>query len=342
MRHFQIFMAVVLLGSLGAREAGAQAAGAFARMGFGARGIAMSNALVADGSGHASPYYNPALAPFTADQHLEATAALLSLDRELQFLQFAAPLRPNAGIAVGLVHAGVSGIDGRDASGYHTQEYATDEFAFFLAFGTHLGRRLTAGVGLQVFRADLLEELPAINSIGLDVGLSFRVTESFRLGAAVDDVLARYAWDTSGLYGSSGRSTTDRFPLRLRVGAAYGALDGRASVVAEYESRVRAADLRVPGIRFFEDVPRQTIEEESLHLYEGRLRMGAEYRLVDAFALRAGLDRVGPGGFTSVQPSAGFMVEQPVGSLTARAAYAFVLENYGTGSMHVLTLRVFL
>ena len=36
--------------------ASAQSAGAFVRMGFGARGLAMSNALVADASGHAGDF----------------------------------------------------------------------------------------------------------------------------------------------------------------------------------------------------------------------------------------------------------------------------------------------
>ena len=36
------------------------------------------------------------------------------------------------------------------------------------------------------------------------------------------------------------------------------------------------------------------------------------------------------------------MVEQAVGSLIARAEYAFVLEPYAAGTMHLLTLKVFL
>ncbi|MCH8961922.1 MAG: PorV/PorQ family protein [Bacteroidetes bacterium] len=333
---------IAILLTLTAAEAQAQAAGAFSRMGFGARGVAMSNALVADASGHASPYYNPALAPFIPRQSLDASAALMTLDRELQFLQFATPLRPRAGIAVGLIHAAVSDIDGRDGSGYHTQNFSTDEYALFMAFGVRVSRRVTVGLGLQFFRADYFEGLDPVNSIGLDLGFNVEVTEAFRLGLAVDDVLARYSWDTSGLLGSSGRSTSDRFPTRLRLGGAYYLLGRQLLLTAEYESRFTSSEVRTREVRLIGDTPREVFESERLTLHESRLRFGAEYQPVAAFAVRGGLDRLAADDFGGVRPSAGFMVEQALGSLVARAEYAFVLEPYALGTMHLVTLRFFL
>ena len=332
---------LLALCALGAPDVQAQAAGVFARMGFGARGVAMSNGLVADAFGGASPYYNPALAPFIPRQNLAASAALLSHDRELQFLQFAAPLRPRAGIALGLIHAGVSDIDGRDASGYHTETLSTDEFAFFLAFGTRLSGRATAGVGLQLFRADYLDELDPVVSIGLDVGVSVQLTERLRLGLAADDLLARYSWDTAPLYDDEGTTTQDRFPARLRVGGAYVLLGGRALVVAEFESRVSSAEARTSQAGLGTDGPIEVAERERLRLQSSHLRVGGEFFLAEPFAVRAGLGGLGTGG-ASASPTAGFMVEQDVGSLLVRGEYAFVLEPYAAGTMHLLTLRVFL
>ena len=335
----QTVLLVLLLGALAAGEVQAQAAGAFSRMGFGARGVAMGNALVADGFGDTSPYYNPALAPFTSRQHVEASAAFMSFDRELQFLQFATPLRPRAGIAAGLIHAGVTGIDGRDFSGYHTQDYSTDEFAFFLAFGTRIGERATIGIGLQLFRTDYFEDLSTVNSIGIDLGLTFQVSEALRLGVAADDLLARYSWDTSGLYGDQGKTTSDPFPRRIRVGAAYRLLDGRAVLTGEYESRVSTRELRTRQVVVEDGVPLLDDTVEDLQLHTSQLRLGAEYHLVETFSVRGGVDHIGVEGLA---PSAGFMVQQPIGQLVARAGYTFVLEPYGTGGMHLLTLRVFL
>lgn len=318
-----------------------QSAGAFARMGFGARGVALGNALAADAFGDASPYYNPALAPSATGQNLEASAALLSFDRELQFLQFATPIEPSAGIAAGLIHAGVSDIDGRDNSGFHTRDYSTDEFAFFLAFGTRLSGRFTAGVGLQLFRSDLVEQLEAVHSIGVDLGVTADVTEQLKLGLAVDDLLARYSWDTSDLYGSAGASTSDRFPVRLRLGASYLLMGGRAQLLAEYESRFLDLEYRVRSVELVGGGPSETSTSERATRHEAGLRFGAEYLLSDVLTLRGGVDRVGR-AVSGTSPSAGFMIEQPVGPLGVRGEYAFMLEPHDTGAMHLITLRIFL
>src|SRR5690606_18269618 len=143
-------------------DSAAQATGMFSRLGFEARGMAMGNALVADASGHTSPYYNPALAPELTAQHLGFSAALMRLDRQLQFVQLGAPLAPRAGVAVGLIHAGVSKIDGRDNSGFHTQNLSTNEFALFMAFGLRFDERIAGGIALQLFRTDLLAQVDAV------------------------------------------------------------------------------------------------------------------------------------------------------------------------------------
>ncbi|WP_457652294.1 PorV/PorQ family protein [Rhodocaloribacter sp.] len=341
MRRIRILIVLGVLVWSGA-EARAQAAGAFARLGFGARGIAMGNALAADGFGDGGPYYNPALAPFTSRQNLELSAALMRFDRELQFVQFSAPLRPRAGIALGLIHAGVSKIDGRDGSGFHTGDLSVDEFALFLAFGLRLSDRVTGGIGLQLFRTDLLDGLDPVNSVGIDLGLTVRVTEALRLGFVADDLLARYSFDTSGLFGDSGKTTSDRFPTRLRFGAAYRLLDGRLTLLGEYESRLTRRDRRTRSVELFGDVPREVVDTETLTLQENRVRFGGEYRLAETFVVRGGLDQLGSGEVDGLKPTAGFMVEQPVGNLRVRAEYAFALEPFAVGTMHLLSLRIFL
>jgi len=79
------------VGSIISFEAMGQSAGAFSRIGFGARGIAMGNAVGADASGGTSPYYNPALATAIQRQNIDATVGLLSFDRSIQFLQLSSP-----------------------------------------------------------------------------------------------------------------------------------------------------------------------------------------------------------------------------------------------------------
>ena len=336
--RFPAFLGLFLVSVLPCTEsASGQSAGAFARMGFGARGLAMGNALIADVSGYTSPYYNPALAPYIASQNLELSAASLTQDRQVQFVQLSTPLRPRAGLAAGLIHAGVRNIDGRDGSGYHTGYYSTDEYAFVLAFGIRILSRASLGVGLQLFRTDLFDGVPAARSIGFDVGVTMRITEELSLGAAADDLLARYSWDTSDI---AGGSTSDQFPVRIRWGASYrlDALDLLLS--AEYESIIRTAEYRRRSVQLVGNVPREIFESEQLRLHDARIGFGAEWNLPGMFALRGGVNGLADGDLAAARPSAGFLVEQGLGAILARAEYTFLLEPFALGSMHVVSLRI--
>ena len=299
----------------------------------------MGNATVADISGYASPYYNPALAPYITSQNLELSAAALTLDRQLQFVQLATPLEPRAGLAAGLIHAGVRNIDGRDGSGYHTGLLSTDEYAFMVAFGLKVGGRTTIGVGITLFRSEILQEIPAVRSIGLDLGLSIRATESLSIGATVDDLLAEYTWDTSAI---SGSTTSEPFPVRFRAGAAYLFARANLLLALEYESLVHRTEVLQRTVELIENIPREVFIEDELRIYESRVNVGAELMLSPAFAIRGGVSRLAETSMRETRPSTGLMVEQQLGALQLRAEYTFLLEPFALGTAHIISLRVFL
>ena len=154
--------------------------------------------------------------------------------------------------------------------------------------------------------------------------------------------MARYTWDTSGLFSDGGRSTSDRFPTRLRLGGAYTLMGGNLRILAEYESRVTSVEARTRSVQLIGDTPREVVTSERLRVQDSRFRFGGEYHLAEQFAVRGGADQFGNRELGGVKPSAGFMVQQPVGELLARLEYAFVVEPYAVGTMHLITLRVFL
>lgn len=314
--------------------------GAFSRMGFDARGLAMGNALVAAPGSDVSPYYNPALLPTASGQRISGSAAVLAYDRQLQSLEFTTPLGPTAGVGVGLIHAGVSGIDGRNADGVRTQTLSTDEFALALAFGNRFAERLSVGIGFTLYQSDVVPETTPVRGFGLDAGLVFRATSQLKVAASVSDLLAKYEWDTSSL---NGQSRTDRFPVRVQVGGSYTLLNDRLRLLGEVESRFVGRD-RVVVDRVIPTTggPRQETRTESVLLHTVRGRMGAAYRPVDILALRAGLDRIGVDGTSGLKPSAGFGVRQSLGDLDVRLGYAAALEPYVRTVMHLGTLEVFL
>jgi hypothetical protein len=316
-------------------------AGAFVRLGFGARGIGLGGALVADGSGQGSPFYNPALAPLLDRQHVELSTALMGQDRQLQTFQVGTPMRPRAGIAAGLVHAGVTGIDGRDESGNPTGTLRTDEFAVFTAFGLRLGERLSAGLGLQVFRAAWTDQTRAALTFGLDAGVAYRANERLTLGLALDDALAGYTFDSGGLYAEGGKLTTDRFPTRLRAGATYAVFG--ATLAGEFEAAFERRQGRETDILFEDGVPRERTAEPGYTFTGTLLRVGAERAVAPGVTVRAGVDGFGRSGMLAgARPAAGLSFERPAGGLLLRGDYGLVVEPYGTGLMHVAALRVML
>jgi len=99
--------------------------GAFARLGFGARGMGMGNALTAVIDGDVASFYNPAVTPFLTERVAAVSYGLLSLDRSLNTLSYSQAIKPTAGFSFGIINAGVSKIDGRDGDGAQTGELFT-------------------------------------------------------------------------------------------------------------------------------------------------------------------------------------------------------------------------
>lgn len=341
-RAAAVLLTLLLLGSGGGTFVHGQdvGPGAFSRLGLDARGVALGNALVATTSSDGSPYYNPALLPTASGQRVSGSAALLAYDRQLQSLEFTTPLGPTAGVGLGLIHGGVSDIDGRNADGVHTGTLSTDEFALSLAFGNRFGERLSVGVSFTLYQSDVLPEADPVRGFGLGVGLTYEVSSRLKLGARVTDLLAKYEWDTSSL---NGQSRTDRFPARVLVGGSYTLLDGRVELLGELESRFQARDRTVADrVVPTSGGPRQETRTESVLLHDLRGRVGASYRPIDILSLRVGADRVGTGGVDGLRPSAGFGLRQQLGELDVRIGYAVALEPYVRTAMHLGTIEIFL
>lgn len=332
MRRFLLFF-LLFVATAVEQAALSQNAGAFARMPFGARATAMGG-QVADISGHASPYHNPALAPFQEGQALELTAGLLTFDREWQAIQVGAPLRSDAGIAAGVLRSAVTDIDGRDDSGYHTETFATNEIGFFVAFGLDLTEKVTGGIGLRLYRSDLVDEVRPPSAVGVSLGGLYRATDHLSLGLAVDDLFAAYNWNATA---AGGGSVTNRFPVRIRGGASYAlgrvVLSGEVEVQAQSQRRSDPSGIDVIGGSI---AGRDTTS--TLHFSDVQARIGAEYKLAEPFSVRLGVDRISS-DVGAVRPAAGFSLRQQLGELLLHIDYAAALEPYGSGISHLATLR---
>ncbi len=281
------------------------------RMGFGARGIAMGNAMTAVSDGEISSFYNPALLPFTTQRSGSVSAGFLTLDRSMNTLGFSTPLPPQAGIGAGILTTGVSNIDGRDNDGRPTGPLRTAEDLAFLGFGIRFPAGFSLGINLKLLYAHLYTDISS-TTVGVDAGFFYRVSSQVTVAATVRDISSKYRWDTSTLYGQQGKSSSDAFPRLYTVGVAYAFMEHAGVVSAEVEAS----------------------NQSTL-----TARAGAEYYFVHEFALRAGVDRIDmKQSGNGIRPAVGFLLRKDLEAWTPGLQYTFVLEPFTQSGIHLVSL----
>ena len=300
--------------------------GAFSRMGFGARGIGMGNAMSAVITGELVSYYNPAVTVFQKNNSAHAGYSFLSIDRNLNFLSFTRHFdfyskkdslvenpkpRNSAGVSAGVINAGVSKIDGRDNNGLPTGELSTSENQFFLAVANRFSDKLSVGISAKFYYYKLYDKITT-TSFGIDIGAIYRINDQFTFAAAIIDLNSKYKWDTSPVYDTDGVVTQDRFPILKKLGVSY--LNKKIGLLAAVEFENSNAETNI-------------------------LRTGVEYNIYKDLYLRGGIDQFNLNNMDwSVKPSCGFSFYKAFGNLTVGVDYAFVIEQYAGSDRHIAGL----
>ncbi len=301
--------------------------GAFSRMGFGARGMGMGNALSAVTEGNLVSYYNPAVSVFQEDNSFQTSYSFLSLDRSLNFLNFtrrfdfysskdtAADRKPrtSAGLSIGIINSGVSGIDGRDNQGFQTGELSTSENQFFLGFANRFSEKVSLGVAVKIYYYKLFEEISS-TGVGLDAGLLYRLNNNFNFSFVITDINSKYKWDTAPIYQQEGSITENEFPVLRKFGVRYKNEDYKLISAIELENSSAESNI---------------------------LRFGLEYNLIERFYLRGGLDNLNLSNSDQlVRPSGGFSYTKIFGTVNIGVDYAFVYEPYSAYDRHIVGVNV--
>lgn len=348
MRHYLILFFLCLPATLSAQLGGAT--GAFSRVGFSSRGMAIGNAgsaVTLEGEAH--PYYNPAVVGFAEFYTGSASYAYLPLDRRLNFVSFVGNIGPTAGLGLSWINSGVGNIEQRDISGNLRGTFSTSENLFMLSFANRFTPELSLGVTLRGYLASFYEGVRSPLAIGFDVGAVYRqpVDSLSTLGLAlvIADISSQYRTDTTPIYDQSGTTTIDKFPLALRLGASYTreSLFGLRLIFIAAELELRTAQLDGKNdVAFIENGIVQTRSETvALTKSETYLKLGVMIQPIREFKVRVGVDRLGVQGrgFAELaRPAAGFSLEYPVQSVLGLLDYTFVLEPYAPLGMSVITL----
>jgi hypothetical protein len=298
--------------------------GASSRMGFGARGIGMGNAMSAVTEGNLVSYYNPALTVFQDRNSFQTSYSILSLDRSLNFVNFTRKfdfysskdsLKPKstAGLSIGIINAGVSKIDGRDGDGAQTGSLLTSDNQFFLGLANRFSEKVSAGVAFKLYYYKLYQQITA-TAFGIDFGILYRINEHFNISLMISDLNSKYKWDSSPLYGTDGTTTENKFPLVKKVGLSYYNKESKILLSAEFESSNAGTNI---------------------------IRAGAEYNIIEKLFFRAGFDQYNLSNSDwPVKPSAGFSYFKQFGTVVIGVDYAFMIEQYSPSDRHIIGLSI--
>jgi len=302
--------------------------GAFSRMGFGARGIGMGNAMSAITTGNLVSYYNPALTVFQEGNSFQTSYSFLSLDRSLNFLNFTrkfdfysekdsldenARPRSTAGFTLGIINSGVSNIDGRDNNGIKTDELSTSENQFFLGLANRFSEKLSIGLNIKLYYYKLYEEISS-TGIGIDAGALYKINDQLNAAIMVSDINSKYKWDTSPVYEQEGKSTEDKFPLLIKIGVGYQNKEIGLNAGIDCENSDAGTNI---------------------------IRFGAEYNIFENLYLRGGVDQLDVSNTDRpARPALGFSYFKNFSDIIIGVDYAFMIEQYSPHDRHIVGVNV--
>lgn len=243
---FLIALCVGISGVAFAESAGR--AGAYLKMGVGARALGMGSAYVAAADDSSSAFWNPAGLALLERPEATFMHADLTMDRDYNFVNYAHPLSDSEGrergvVALSHIRFGVDGIpetreasshidgvsdyDGKPATNVNEQyepgqpvyifSYFSDtEKATFGSYARKLGNGIYGGVNIKYLSHDLFRN--SASGWGLDLGFLYEANENTMVGLSVRDIGSSLKWDTD-----SGHR--DNLPTTTTLGVAYQARD---------------------------------------------------------------------------------------------------------------------
>ncbi len=226
MKHKRIILAIWIILSWSVillADGNGGYAGAYLRIGLGARQQALGNSSVAVNETDAySFFYNPALSGLQKKRIFTLSHSFMSLDRRFNFIGFSAKVPPGAGMSIGWINSGVDNIHSYDMMGQQTGNIDHGFNAIYFNFSRLLAKKLSIGVTIKHVREgiDIGADHYHSSGWGWDFGLAYIANKNLVLGAALRDVGTKLTANTEKLF-EFGGTTVDEFPKIFSVGAAY-------------------------------------------------------------------------------------------------------------------------
>ena len=323
-------------------------AGAFTEMGYNPRSAAIGGATVAVIEGEFQfAASNPAVAAFQDGYRATFSYSALNLDRTLNFVGISGPvpgvkrdtlsdstsakksIASSIHLQLGWLRAGVGNIDSRDYEGDKIGTLSSSENEFLGAAAVRITPKFALGFAARFYYSTLPFPDPTVPKItssgfGLDIGAVYIPRDNVTVAATIQHIAAKYHWDSSTLYGQTGSSTTDYFPLVLRLGATWKPVD-ELMIAVDLANHFRLYDQQD-----FVTTSAKTAE----------LALGVEYELTHGFYLRGGVRGIDLTNQLKNETgtSLGFAYTFSIQGIKPTIAYALLNDAVSTGPTQMISI----
>jgi hypothetical protein len=298
-----LLMVLLVMSTATAHAESAGQAGAFLKMGVGARALGMGSAFTAVADDSTAAFWNPAGLALLEKSEGSFMHANLTLDRKYNFFNYAHVLKDKDGksrgtVALSHVRFGIDGIpetrlatkggplnngdvDGNgsfddpatqaDGTGIKGQNvyifsYFDDtETSTFGSYARRFGDKWYGGINLKSIKQDLFTN--SADTWGMDLGFLYKPAPRATFGLSLRDLGESLKWDTP-----SGRS--DRVPVTTTFGAAYKPRDNMTVALDVNKVEDLNAKFRVGTEYWFKDLAALRMGSEG-----GEFTMGASFKL---------------------------------------------------------------
>ena len=204
-------------------------AGAYLKMGVGARALGMGSAFTAVANDSTAAFWNPAGLAKLKKSEAAFMHANLTLDREYNFFNYAHVLQDKKGgaskgvVALSHIRFGVDGIPETrvDAAGNPITEgdyvkifgYFDDtEQNTFASYARAFGDRFYAGANIKYLSHELFSN--KAHTWGMDLGFMYDIDEKTTLGLSIRDLGENLKWNTES-------GAKDKIPVTTTFGVSH-------------------------------------------------------------------------------------------------------------------------
>jgi len=226
-------------------------AGSFLRIGLGAPSVAQGNATIAGAPNAYSFYYNPASVAFLDGKVASLSYSFMPLDRRFNYVGFAMPLPPAAGLSLGWINSGYADFPGYNSLG---EEYAQIEHsinAVYFSFARRFWKNFAIGLSVKYMWEKISDGGVSFDynstGVGWDLGLYYRPWDDLTLALVAQDVGSKLKASTTEIF-ERGGTTTDYFPVLYRMGLRYKTLWEWLTVQYTFEASSKAQYKHFAGL----------------------------------------------------------------------------------------------